>query len=364
MREKYRQYDPDRLSHVLSMYEIKPFQLSQETGIDLSYLLRIIAGKHHAKNQKALSKIIKVLEKRGIEGLDSILIPTVVLPKQKPRPKKETIMDQITQKFFSVKANPFRGGDIDQEKLYQNQSNQNLKQIIINAAITDDFLVVTGVTGVGKSTMLESALAWLREEEPKLHIIEISAIDPERVNTSYLIRQIIRQLGKVKIPTRIDDQEQLLSQILLKIKKNGGKIALFIDEAHCLSPKTLILLKKLWVTLGTKTVRMAVILVGQPSLSYVLDLQKLTEVNERVGIIDYNPLLTQGAVDFQQVKAYIQHKLTVEGGEMVFTDDAVEAIIQRKINTPQKINQICIACMQRAAQIQEGTISAEIVAMV
>ena len=105
-------------------------------------------------------------------------------------------------------------------------------------------LALVGLVGCGKTTTLHRLTEALKDEREIL-VSQSLAVDKHRINLGTLMLALFYDLvteKDFKIPTQPEKRERKLIEVLAKRKK---PVALFVDEAHDLHPKTLVGLKRL-----------------------------------------------------------------------------------------------------------------------
>ncbi len=196
------------------------------------------------------------------------------------------------------------------------------------------FLQLTGPVGSGKTTLLRAILAQLDERTRTAYIINPSAPFPD------LLRSIMKDLEIPNIPpTRL--KMELLDffhdYLLVQMRRSNPVIVIF-DEAQNLSLKNLEEIRML-SNFETSTEKLIqIVFVGQPELIPTLDRPELRQLKQRIQVRYHLSSLT-----LPEVGAYIDHRLRVAGsnGEIVFTQDAYEAIHDFSKGIPRLINSVC-----------------------
>jgi hypothetical protein len=173
--------------------------------------------------------------------------------------------------------------------------------------------------GSGKSTALRKLLELLNPNKYRVIYISDSALTPR-----HFYWESLRQLGCEPKFNRGQDKRQLHQVIL--------------DSYNPLS----------------------LILVGQPELKRVLQLQVYEAIAQRVNLRYHLPPL-----DRQESKEYVCHHLKVAGiTSSIFTDDALDVIYEYSGGIARKINNVCLACLLSASASQKRLIDDHMVRIV
>jgi type II secretory pathway predicted ATPase ExeA len=112
---------------------------------------------------------------------------------------------------------------------------------------------------------------------------------------------------------------------------------LVIDEAHNLTPLILEELRLLSNVNSESDLPLQILLVGQPELRGTLARPELEQFAQRVSV-DFH----LGSLTLQDTRAYVQHRLTVAGGDpALFHPEAVAFVHARTRGIPRLINKFC-----------------------
>lgn len=195
------------------------------------------------------------------------------------------------------------------------------------------FIVLTGEVGTGKTTVLRTLMEKLDDSRYRTALIFnpcISALE--------LLRSINREYG---LPAEGLDNADLLDHLnrfLLEENRAGRTVVLVIDEAQNLPPQTLEQIR-LISNLETDTDKLIqIVLAGQPELERLMSRPELRQLAQRVSV-RYHLL----PLDFEDARAYIDHRVTVAGGKgaAAFSRGALQRIFRRAGGVPRLINIAC-----------------------
>jgi general secretion pathway protein A len=195
------------------------------------------------------------------------------------------------------------------------------------------FIELTGEVGTGKTTVLRTLFEQLDERGIRTALIFNPCLSAQE-----LMRSINREFG---IPWEGLNSSELLDHLnrfLLTENGAGRTVVLVIDEAQNLEPQVLEQVR-LISNLETKTDKLIqIVLAGQPELKKLLGRTELRQLAQRITVSYHLPPL-----DFEDTKAYIEHRLEVAGDwrAAAFAPQALRRVFRRSGGTPRLINIVC-----------------------
>jgi len=228
----------------------------------------------------------------------------------------------------------------------------------IRAAIASGRLIaLTAIIGSGK-TVLSRRLRAELEREKKVIVSRSLAIDKAKITVPLLLSALFYDLSTEKtvtIPKQSEKRERDLQELFRKVKK---PVALFIDDAHDLHPKTLTALKRLIELVTEGGGLISIILIGHPKLKNDLRRPKMEEIGDRTTVFEFG-----GLRDRQ--RDYIDWVLraTLNEGiepEMVITDEAA-TLLAAKLKTPLQIGQHLVRAFEAGFEAGAKPIDVNIV---
>jgi general secretion pathway protein A len=234
--------------------------------------------------------------------------------------------------FYGLLKEPF-GITPDPEFLYLSPSHKEaLGVILYGVENRAGFMMITGGVGLGKTTILCSALQRFNAESTRTVLI----FNPCLTYTE-LIRLIYEELG-IETPVS-DDQFQLIQRLhlaLIEEYKKGRNVVLVVDEAQNMPAETLENLRMLSNLETSKDKLIQIILVGQqPELENLLGSDALRQLKQRITHRATLVNLTQ-----QESAGYIRHRIDIALGvrNSPFTKAAVKRIAKHCDGVPRRIN--------------------------
>ncbi len=237
----------------------------------------------------------------------------------------------------------------------------------LRAAITGGRLIaLTAVIGSGKTVLARR----LREEltkEDKIIVSRSLTVEKAKITVPLLISALFYDLASektvVSIPSQSERRERDLQELFKRAKR---PVALFIDDAHDLHPKTLTALKRLMELVADGGGQLSVVLVGHPKLKNDLKRPTMEEIGDRTTVFEFGGLRDQQ----RDYIVWAVGRCLAEGVEIgdVLTDDAI-AKLAAKLKTPLQIGRHLVRAFEAGfeagvkpidATIVEGVLSARI----
>jgi len=228
----------------------------------------------------------------------------------------------------------------------------------IRAALPGGRLVaVTGLVGSGKTAFVRRLCTEL-DREGRITVSRSLSVDKARITLPNLITALFYDMSPDKEP-RIPTQGEKRERALQVLVRQGRKpVALFVDEAHDLHPKTLVGLKRLVEVVADGGGSLAVVLVGHPKLRNDLRRPTMEEIGYRTSMFAY-----EGVAGHQ--REYVAWLLRAcaaadtKLGEMI--DDAAVELLATRLRTPLQIEQHLVLAFEEAFRVDVKPVTAEVV---
>ncbi len=238
------------------------------------------------------------------------------------------------ESFYKLKLHPFSSSPDDRFYYDSPKHSKAILKLTHSAETMLGLAILVGDIGTGKTTLsriLLDNLSSTDEFEVALLVMIHSEITP-----IWMLKKIGNQFG-VELET--DDKVEIISSIyqqLMKLKEEGKKAVVLIDEANMLQNKDI--MEELRGLLNIQFEEghlITFILFGLPEMEDYLKLDK--PLYQRVSM-----RILLGALSPESTNAYINHRLSVAGRENpLFTIEAMDVIHKFSKGKPRMINTIC-----------------------
>ena len=256
------------------------------------------------------------------------------------------------ESFYHLRTKPFSLLP-DSTFLYAGSEHQAAYNLLEYGLVSQaPFMVLTGDPGMGKTSLLQKLIA----EHGGKH--KIGLLTNARYDIEHLLPWILLALGLST--KRLDPIEayHLFSEFLMQESKRLRRVILIVDEAQSLGADLLEELRLLSNMNDGSTLKLQIILSGQPDLYTLLKRIDMTQFAQRI-VVDYHlkPLSEVETANF------IRHRIQVAGRHQdVFTDKACALIHRLSQGTPRLINQVSDITLTYGYAEQAPIITSKLVA--
>ena len=228
----------------------------------------------------------------------------------------------------------------------------------IRAAIMGGRLIaLTAVIGSGK-TILSRRLRADLEQEGKVIVSRSLSVDKAKITLPLLLAALFYDLTPEKTVTisgKSERRERDLQDLFRRVKK---PVALFIDDAHELHPKTLTALKRLTELVTDGGGQLSIVLIGHPRLKNDLRRPKMEEIGDRTTVFEFGGLRDRQRDYIDWVlRASLEERVTP--GDVI-TDEAA-TLLAAKLKTPLQIGQHLVRAFEAGFEIGARPIDASVV---
>ncbi len=256
------------------------------------------------------------------------------------------------ESFYGLRAKPFALLP-DSDFLYPGSTHRAAYSLLEYGLINEaPFMVLTGDPGMGKTSLLQKLIS----EHGEKH--SIGLVTNARYDIDHLLPWILLSLGLSK--KRLDPVEayHLFSEFLIQGSKQHRRVILIVDEAQSLGAELLEELRLLSNLNDGKTLKLQIILSGQPDLHTLLQRIDMTQFAQRV-VVDYHLEPLSEA----ETGHCIRHRLQIAGGHpSLFTNKACALVHRLTRGNPRLINQVCDIALTYGFAEQDRVITSKLVA--
>ena len=235
--------------------------------------------------------------------------------------------------YFGFQEEPF-GLAPDPRYVYLGHTHEEALATLEHGLSTNrGFTALIAPAGIGKTTLLFRFLENTRNVARNVFLFDIDAhCEPQE-----FVAHVLRKIGIPPAQTSSEMNEQF-SGAILKESRQGRGFVLVIDEAQNLSEAVLERMRLLtnFETAPGKMIH--IILSGQPQLSGYLLQPSLELLRQRISTI-----CRVEALSPEEIVPYIQYRVKQAGysGPPLFTEAALELIMDATCGIPRAINNLC-----------------------
>ncbi len=256
------------------------------------------------------------------------------------------------ESFYNLRTKPFALLP-DSDFLYPGATHRAAYSILEYGLINEaPFLVLTGEPGMGKTSLLQKLIS----EHGENH--SIGLVTNARYDIEHLLPWILLSLGLSQKQLDPVEAYHLFTEFLIQESKQHRRVILIIDEAQSLGAELLEELRLLSNLNDGKTLKLQIILSGQPDLHTLLQRIDMTQFAQRI-VVDFHlePLSET------ETAHCIRHRLKIAGGHpSVFTNKACALVHRLTRGTPRLINQVCDVALTYGFAEQARIITSKLVA--
>lgn len=234
------------------------------------------------------------------------------------------------EQYWRLTDKPFRNTPDPRYLYFSRQHEEALTRALYAITESQGAMMLTGDCGCGKTLITRAIVDELDPER-----FEAALIPHPNLAADEFLREILRQFGYD--PVGMDKSRLLraLEEFLIATNRRGAGTILIVDEAQMVrDPTTLEEIRLLLNFQQDRKFFLTLLLIGQSELKDVVAerpqlLQRLT--------VRYH----LGALDQEESRLYLEHRLTVAGGDPeIFTREAEQLIVEYGCGVPRRLNHL------------------------
>ena len=251
--------------------------------------------------------------------------------------------------YFKMSAMPF-SEHIETKNIIKDERMESAVAKLSYLVQDGSIGIITGQTGVGKSSLLRLFLETLPSNN--YHPIYIHFTN---VTSSSLLNLIAIELGA----NSTNSKDRRFLAIARALKSISCTPILIFDEAHLLSTEAITDLRLLISSALDKSEKsLKIILCGQEDLNQTLKRASCLDFANRISVKHAIKPLSN-----LQTQTYIVKQLQAVGCDKnLFDSEVIEEINIFSNGIPRRINQICTLCFLSAKEVRSQKITTEILA--
>lgn len=252
--------------------------------------------------------------------------------------------------YFGLTQAPFSATPNTEFLLELSCSSMIFKELIMALNHPDGFVKVTGVAGVGKTTLRRKVLSALLSHRNRYVVIDIPY---PRVDATGFFAAIAHELQIPEVPG-----PHLRNNVIAELGNRiaaGKRVSIIIDEGQCIPDTTLDALLDLATQEHRNRKLVQVVIFAQTEFDVKLNTHRQKRLMERMTASH-----TLSPVAETDIPRYIAMRLQLSGyaGDPLFSPKALEIICKASKGIPRLINLLAHKAMIAACSAGAGTVDA------
>ena len=258
------------------------------------------------------------------------------------------------EQFYALREKPFALTP-DPAYLYLAKRHRHALTMLEYAlSQASGFALITGEVGCGKTTVVRH---FLERADAQLNVGFITNAHP---GFGPLLPWIMESLGLEVGSGAPSELNRRFVDYVKREYDSGRRTVLVIDEAQNLGIAGLEELRVLSNLNGGKDLLLQTILIGQPELRTILQLQALRQFAQRIAIDHHLEALRP-----DETLGYVRHRLAVAGGRSdLFTPEALGLVHECTGGVPRLVNIVCDTALVYGFSDQRADIDTDIIGQV
>ncbi len=251
---------------------------------------------------------------------------------------------------YGLTCEPF-GDVMSPAFFYPGATREQRLNLLLHLIPLGEILLITGVPGVGKTTLLNQFLSRASESWRVCHLDADTGID-----SNQLLQQLMQAFApEVQEQSDRGEQERLLIAQLQALRKHAQVPMLLIDNAHNISESALRTLSKFMTAESEESKPFGIVLFSEASIDEKLNNPALQFLRAQIKHTFELTLLNE-AETFQ----YLDHRMRAAGlqDDGPFTAAVNSAIFGASNGLPLKVNERALAVLQNKSYTTPPTAAA------
>jgi len=254
--------------------------------------------------------------------------------------------------YYGLREQPF-GVSPDPRFLYLSPVHREaLASLYYGIESGCGFLALIAKPGMGKTTLLFQLLEKFRGQARTAFLFQTQCSSREFMR--FLLAELGSQSNEQDF-VRLNDE---FNKLLLQEARASRRFIIVVDEAQNLNPSVLETIRLLSDFETPRAKLVQIILAGQPELADKLASGKLSQLRQRLSLMNGLTPLSE-----EESSRYIHHRLRIAGysGAPLFDAAAMRAIVQFTEGIPRMINNFCFSALSLGCALRERTIGMRVV---
>ena len=245
--------------------------------------------------------------------------------------------------LYGLTREPFIG-EMSPSLFYPGATREQRLNLLLHLIPLGEILLITGVPGIGKTTLLEQFLAKGKESWRVCRLDASVGLD-----SNQLLQQLVQAFAPdVAGQTDRSELERLLISQLQLLRKNAQQPMLLIDNAQHIPESGFRALSKFIIDDPEEEKLLGVVLFSEPVIEEKLNNPALHSLRGQIKHTFELPLLSE-----EETLQYLDHRIQAAGlqGGTPFTAAVNKAIFGASKGLPLKINELAQAVMQNKQHV-------------
>ena len=254
--------------------------------------------------------------------------------------------------FYGLREQPF-GVTPDPRFLYLNSGHREaLASLYYGIEAGRGFMAMIAKPGMGKTTLLFHLLEKFR------HSARTAFLFQTQCSSREFMRLLLAELGVESHDQDFVRMHEEFNRILLQEARAKRRFIVVVDEAQNLDWSVMETVRLLSDFETPRAKLLQIILSGQPELADKLASPRLSQLRQRVSLLNRLTPLT-----VEETQKYIEHRLTTAGyaGPPLFSADALLAIARFAEGIPRNINNLCFNLLSLSCALRQRVVDMKMV---